>query len=137
MSENELINKILQVTNHGDSRLFRNNTGMGWVGGPVIRGSNQHAQVYPGDVLIRNARPLHTGLCKGGSDLIGIKKIIITPDMVDKIFGVLVAAEVKTGKAKATEEQRNFLRLINQFGGLADVVRSPLDATLLLNRHER
>lgn len=56
------------------------------------------------------------------SDLIGIRKLTITQEMVGKTIGQFVAREVKksTWKYKGTAHeiaQKNFIDYINQFGG--------------------
>jgi len=64
----------------------------------------------------------------GGSDLIGIAPIVITPDMVGKTVGVFTAIEVKTKKGKPTEKQNKFIRSIKRLGAIAGVARSPAEA---------
>ena len=54
-------------------KLFRNNVAVGWVGKSERVTAPTVVKVYPGDVIIRKARPLHAGLCVGSSDLIGWK----------------------------------------------------------------
>lgn len=60
---------------------------------------------------------------KGGSDLIGIETVTIRPEHVGQTFGVFIAIEVKSGKGKLTKQQRNFLRVVNEAGGVALVAR--------------
>lgn len=68
----------------------------------------------------------------GGSDLIGMRSVVITSDMVGKTVAVICALEVKHGSNRATPEQENFIRVITAAGGLAGVVRTPDDARALL-----
>jgi hypothetical protein len=98
---------------------WRNNTGMGWIGHSIT--------LKNGDVMIRNARPLHAGLCVGSSDIIGIKKIKITQEMVGKEIGQFLAIEVKQEKKKPTKEQQNFIDFVNSNGGIGFVARSEQD----------
>jgi hypothetical protein len=65
-------------------RLFRNNTGMGWVGKLFRPTRVMTIAVGPGDVLLREAFPLHAGLCEGSSDLIGWVSVTVTKEMVGK-----------------------------------------------------
>jgi acyl-CoA-binding protein len=56
------------------------------------------------------------------SDLIGIRKVTITPDMVGKKIGVFVAREVKREGWKykgteAEEAQKRYIDLVNEMGG--------------------
>jgi hypothetical protein len=70
---------------------------------------------------------------KGGSDLIGINTIIITPEMVGDKIGVFVAIEVKAPSGKLTKEQEQFLNAVRNAGGIAGVARSAEEAVELLN----
>ena len=94
MTEKSLLNKI-QLSLPNFFRLFRNNTGRGWVG------KTNHKN---GNVFIENARPLNAGLTKGSSDLIGWTSIEITPDMVGKKVAIFTAIEAKTGRQKPKKE---------------------------------
>lgn len=69
---------------------------------------------------------------KGGSDLIGIHTVTITPEMVGQKIGVFVAIEVKTPTGRLTKEQENFINAIRNAGGIAGVARSVEDALDLL-----
>lgn len=55
---------------------------------------------------------------KGMSDLLGILE-----------GGYFLAIEVKSAKGKLTEEQENFLAMVNRFGGCGIVARSVAEAT--------
>lgn len=70
----------------------------------------------------------------GGSDLIGITPIRITPDMVGKTVGVFTAIEVKSKTGRATEQQVNFIKSIEKQGGLAGVARSAADALKIISK---
>jgi len=111
---------------------FRNNTGMGWAGKAQKIRATGNILVQPGDVIVRNARPLHAGLCEGSSDIIGVKTVVITEDMIGQTVGIFVAPEVKTKKGKASAKQEIFMDNINKAGGIAGVVRSPEEAEELL-----
>jgi hypothetical protein len=62
-----------------DLRLFRNNTG-----------------TLPDP---RTGRPVQFGLARGSADLIGLRTVTITPDMVGQQVAVFTSIEVKTQKA--------------------------------------
>jgi hypothetical protein len=64
----------------------------------------------------------------GGSDLIGWRSIIVTPDMIGQKLAVFLAIEVKGEKCKATDHQRNFIARVRADGGLAGVARTVDDA---------
>ncbi len=106
-------------------RLFRNNTGQGWIG-DVTR-------IDARRILISNPRPLHAGLCVGSSDLIGWKTVEITPDMVGRKVAIFTGLEVKAPKGRASSEQLNFVARVCQAGGIAGVVRNIEDVKKLLS----
>ncbi len=72
------------------------------------------------------------GLCKGSSDLIGLRSLEITPELVGKRLAQFVALEVKAAQGVLRPEQRAFLRLVQQLGGLAAACRSVEEAEQLL-----
>ena len=123
--EHAIQNAILLACGHGNTTLFRCNTGLGWAGKSVRRGD--------GSVLVHDARPLHAGLCTGSSDLIGWRSVEITQEMVGRRIGVFVALEVKSATGRTTVEQRRFIDAVRAAGGIADVVRSVDDAAAALS----
>lgn len=73
------------------------------------------------------------GLCNpGGSDLIGIIPVLITPDMVGSTLGRFVAVEVKRPGKHPTEDQENFIRVISENGGIAGIATTPEEALRLV-----
>jgi hypothetical protein len=94
----------------GPARLWRNNVG-----------------------ALRDARGqlVRYGLCPGSSDLIGLRTIVITPDMVGQRVAVFSAIEVKD-RGRPTEQQQAFITMVQQAGGLAGVARSLPDALSIL-----
>jgi len=139
-NETSLVKNFMMRASKLGSRLFRNNVGMGWA--PAGRASNivavkrnQLVQCHPGDVVVRKARPLHAGLAKGSSDLIGWTPVVVTEDMVGKTIALFTAGEVKTEKGRATDEQKNFIETVKRHGGLADVIRTEDDLLTLLRSY--
>lgn len=132
MNETSLRNAVLLAVSKLGARLFRNNTGMAWIGRSekILKAST--VRVFPGDVVIREARPLHAGLVKGGADLIGWTSTRIEPEDVGRTVAVFTALELKTGRLKATPEQANFVEQIKMAGGIAGIVRDVEEATRLL-----
>lgn len=102
-----------------DMRIWRNNTGSAWIG---------KAASDDAGVVIRHPRRVTFGL-PGSSDLIGIQRVTITPDMVGKEIGQFVGIEVKAEKGRLSKQQKNFQRMIERFGGLYIVVKSPDDVS--------
>lgn len=70
----------------------------------------------------------------GGSDLICITPVTITPDMVGQTLGVFTAIEVKTAKGRASENQKRFIEAVKRQGGLAGIARSPADALQIVGK---
>lgn len=106
-------------------RVFRNNVAMAWVG--------QRVAGPPGYVVLKDARPLHAGLCVGSSDLIGWKTVKVTPNMVSREIAVFTAIEVKTDRGTVKTDQANFISQVKKAGGCAGVARSASDAVKLIN----
>ena len=113
VKEKSVINDIL-LKHHSFGRLFRNNTGLGWVGKVFKKGQ---------DVFIKNARPLRAGLCKGSSDIIGFTCVNISQEMVGKNVAIFTAIEVKTS-GKKTKEQKAFLEMVRKLGGIGESVKT-------------
>ena len=119
-------NKIRLALSESGITNWRNNTGLGWAG-KMIKGVGKMMFVRHEDVIIRDARPLRAGLCKGSSDIIAIKPVLITPKMVGKTIGKFIAIEVKTPTGRPTKDQLNFSQIINDKGGIALIARSVED----------
>lgn len=126
MSEMSTLRQILLTCSRGPTRLFRQNTGQGWVGQSRRFSRSETVIVQPGDVLIRNARPLHAGLCEGSSDLIGWTQRDGT--------AVFTAIEVKAERGRVTPEQAQFVEVVTAAGGIAGIARSVEDAQRLIDR---
>lgn len=128
MSEHITQQRILLACGSGSVRLWRNNVGTGWAGQATkVTPGNLRAvatALRPGDVVIRQGRPLHAGLCVGSSDLIGYRQV----DGVAQF----VALEVKSATGRATKEQGQFIDHIQAAGGLAGIARSVDDAAAIL-----
>lgn len=127
MKENILQKKLIILASDLGHRLFRCQTAQGWVGESARFTVPQKVNVYPGDVLIRKARPLHAGLVDGGSDLIGWHGNT----------GRFIALETKTIDGKTAKEriisQQNFIDAVNKSGGIAGIVRDEESAFDLLS----
>jgi hypothetical protein len=132
--ETNIVRKImLRLSKNPNVRIFRNNIGNAWIGKSVRFTQKQTVSVNPGDVLIYQGRFFSAGLCVGSSDLIGFKSVVITPEMVGKKIAVFLAPEVKTSTGKASQEQVNFLNMVNSMGGIGFVATNEEEAEEFLN----
>lgn len=130
MSEIDLMRRLQIVASQLGARLFRQNSGMAWVGKPTRISRAQMIAVKPGDVVLRNARPFHAGFT-GLSDLGGFVPVEITPDMVGSTIAVYAQVEVKDGAVK-TDEQKDWIKLVNANGGRAGFAESERDLSDIL-----
>lgn len=107
--EADLMRRIQVALSTVGARVFRNNVGMGWTGRIKKFTQKDFVTVYPGDVLIREARPLHAGLDKSSGDLIGF----------DIATGKFISCEVKVPGEKPTPEQFDWLNAVRVAHGIA------------------
>lgn len=124
MSEVDLMRRLQKLASSLGARLFRQNTGMAWVG-DVERGPGVF-RLGQGDLVIRNARPFHAGV-QGMSDLGGWVPVKITEDMVGATIPVYAQVEVKTGRGRPTKEQVAWIEAVRSAGGRAGIARSEDD----------
>lgn len=68
----------------------------------------------------------------GGSDLIGYRRVTVTPEMVGQDLAVFAAVEVKTPKGRVKAEQQQFVDHIRSAGGIAGIARSVDEAKNIL-----
>lgn len=127
MSESSALRQVLLNSHDAGCVLFRNNTGMGWVGRMQRLMPGAAYIVKPGDVILGGARPLHAGLCKGSSDCIGWSNVIVTPEMVGLPLAVFTAVEVKAKRGHADKYQKQFIEQVNLARGIGRVLREGED----------
>jgi hypothetical protein len=129
LTEAEIQDRIRGELSNGPTRLFRNQTGFGW-------SATKQSWIIPSkQLLLFDPRAIRSGLCVGGSDLIGLHKIKITKEMEGQEIAVFVAMEIKKDhKAKISKEQQNFINFVNKSGGIAGVATSIDEAREILNR---
>lgn len=124
MKEVDFMKKIQVELVKAGLRLFRNNTGVAWQGNVV-----NHSPLL---LTLANPRPVHMGLCKGSSDLIGWKTITVTKEMVGRRLAVFTAIETKSLGKKATAEQAAFLNTVQLAGGTALLAKPDTDLSSIL-----
>lgn len=106
MKERSLMHRLMLAV-AGRATVWRNNSGVA---------------TYPDRSVVRYgvANP-------GGSDLIGLRSVTVTPEMVGKRVAVFVAIEVKTPTGKVSKDQLHFLDFVRRAGGIAILARSEDD----------
>lgn len=74
------------------------------------------------------------------SDLLGITKVVITPEMVGRTLGIFTAIEVKNEKWKSDKKfdkretaQKNFINWVLSMGGFAGFANSVDKAKQIIN----
>lgn len=117
--ERDIQNAIRLAASAAGMTTWRNNVGTGWAG--------EVTHLADGSVLIHNPRPLHAGLCKGSSDLIGIRPVVVTAEMLGQTLAQFAAVEVKSSRGRVTEVQDRFLQFVRSAGGYAVIARSAED----------
>lgn len=107
----------LALGRHPDARLYRNEVG----------------QARHEDPATGRLRVVRYGLCPGSSDLIGWRRVTIEPHHVGSQIAQFVAIELKTPTGRVATDQRQFIELVNRWGGVAGVARSVEDAQALIS----
>lgn len=130
MAEADLMRHLQNLASKLGARLFRQNTGMAWVGKVEKGYPGKTVQLGARDVVIRNARPFHSGVT-GMSDLGGWMPVVVTEDMVGSTVAIYVQVEVKDG-GRATTEQKAWIEAVKRAGGRAGVARSDQDLADIL-----
>ena len=118
--ENKIMKDIQHGFSRGTCRLWRNNVGQSLTGSDYTWAGSS--------CVVKKAEWIRYGLCVGSSDLIGFRKIKITPEMVGKEVAQFVAIEVKSKRGRTSQVQKSFLDLVESMGGRAGVARSLTDA---------
>ena len=128
--ESKIKSDIRDKLSNGRVRLFNNPVGVGVVIGHKHSFTRQAIIAKVLD-LVRSlggfANRQKFGLAVGSGDLIGYRRVTITPEMVGRDVAVFLSCEVKTEKGAIREEQLRWAAHINSVGGIAVIARS-LDA---------
>jgi len=122
VKEGKILKEFILEFTKKRGRLFRCNSGTGWIGNSVRIDKSRTVRVHPGDVIIKQARIFH-GAIKGTPDLIGFTQVYIKPEMVGRIMAIYTGVEVKTPKLRPTKEQLNFIAMVKEFGGIGLVAK--------------
>lgn len=120
--ETNLSNEIrLALGSHTTVRLFRNNVAMAWTGSKVFHHPD-------GSVTIKDARPLHAGLCKGSADLVGWHTMPVTRELIGSTVAVFTSIEVKKPGGRVSPDQQNWKDQVERCGGISGICRSVAEA---------
>lgn len=122
--ETNISKKIqIEASKHG-FYLMRNNRGMFY---PVYVVKKLIDMIVRKDFAValaysKNIHPYRAGLeADGSSDLIGMKFITITPEMIGKKLAIFTAIEVKTKTGTVSKEQSDFITMVRENGGISAV----------------
>ena len=127
VGESKIQTDIRDKLSNGRVRLFRNTVGQGLM---IAHKHSFTTQAIIGKVidLVRSlgghAQRIKFGLAVGSGDLIGYRRVTITPEMVGRDVAVFLSCEVKTEKGPVREEQYRWAAHINSVGGIAVIARS-------------
>jgi hypothetical protein len=127
MTESDTLAAIQLALSNADTRLLRVNAGNAWAGTIVERSARR--------LVLLDYRPVRLAH-KGVSDLLGWHTVEISEDMVGAKFARFLAPEVKSLTGRLRPEQKDFIALVNDAGGVAGLVRSVEDVRELLLRAE-
>lgn len=126
--ETALQRQIQLELSNATTRVFRNNVGFAW------QGSN--FRIENRRLVEGNARAVTYGLAIGSSDLIVPHSVTVTPAMVG--MRVLVFGAIETKNAtNPSDQQRQFLKVIEDLGGLSGVARNVEQARFIIERLDR
>lgn len=127
MKESRIWRQIRDKLSTGSVRLFRNEVGHA----VVIRHRDNHVRqaimqacIATADRMGGSAARISYGLGKGTGDLIGFRRITVTPEMVGRPLAVFTSVECKTDTGTVRSEQQAWLEFVNACGGIAIIARS-------------
>lgn len=124
LSEAELLSHAMLLS-RGDVRLLRNNVGEAWLG--------PWKKLADGSVLITKPRRVRYGVGNpGGGDLIGWKRVTITPDMVGQRIAQFVSIELKGPNGTEHPEQLQWAAAVESMGGISGFAYSEADIKRIL-----
>lgn len=118
MTEKEIGNEVIKE----NPMLFRNDCGVGFVGGKrfQIPFSGKYF-AEQGDLVVINPKRISYGLHPGSGDHIGWETITVTPDMIGQKIAVFKSIEIKTAKDRLSDKQKNWFRAVERDGGIAEI----------------
>jgi len=118
LTEKDIINKILEE----HPFMFRNSQGY-----CIACSPKDIHKLKGGGWKVDKGAPMHFGLFKGSSDMIGFKPTIITPDMVGKKVAIFQCIEVKTKNDRLSKAQIAWNKAVEKNGGIVRVWKENKD----------
>lgn len=128
MSEKRIMHGAMIALTKELCRVFRNTVGLAYQGKAQRFTVPTVVECQPGDILIRKARTVRAGLITGSSDIIGWHSRVMTEYDLGRTFAIFVACETKDEDGELEAEQKHFLKVVKDSGGIAIVARSPEEA---------
>ena len=123
---NIIASTILEANKIPGVKLWTNPVGLAW-NGQIVNQFVRNGKKY---TLLENARPVKYGLAPGSCDTIGFKTEKISGSIIPRFIGF----EIKAGKDTKRPKQKDFIDMVNKYGGIAGVVRKSEDIFNLLRR---
>lgn len=118
MSEADLQRRVqAQVCKDPNIRLWRNQVGAAWAG-------RRYDMLLNGDVTVHQPYRVTFGLAVGSADLIGLRQITVTQDMVGQQLAVFASLEIKQPGKQEQAPQRAWRQMVLSLGGIAGVAHS-------------
>jgi hypothetical protein len=125
MSETGLQRQVQVELSDRYTRVFRNNVGFAW------QGSN--FRIENRRLVEGSARAVRYGLAVGSSDLIVPHSVLVTERMVGMRLLVFGAIETKDA-TRPSQQQRTFLKVIEELGGLSGCAHNVEQARAIITR---
>lgn len=125
-NEAGLMRRVMLEASRLGMRLFRNNVGTGLV--VRAKTSQQREAIISACQSLAtrmggSAARINFGLAEGSGDCIGWKPRVIRPEDVGKTIAQFASAEIKFGRGKSSEQQRQWASVVNAAGGVAVEIR--------------
>lgn len=123
VTESPLYGQIMAAFSRGETRVFRQQSLMGWAGKILNKTHNT--------VTLLNPYAVRVGV-PGMADLGGVTSVIITPDMVGQRIGIDLQIECKATGKYGFKEQRDYISAMQALGVRAGFARSVEDARRII-----
>ncbi len=131
--EAPIVRQIQLAASALSSRLWRNTVGSCVLGKAERVQRDGAVFLQTGDIVVRKGRISVVGLPTGSGDLIGLRQIEITADMVGKTVAQFCSVECKEpGGGRVSQEQRHWHESMLGFGACSGIVKSIVEAEELL-----